>query len=218
VWVKFLDNGSTLNLTASLGLDLQVRAGLGGIEISPDGSMLSFNARQTAIAQYDTWVIPAPIGGAPVKLLQNLQGMRWSPDGKYLTAVQAQSTRGDRLIVANADGSNQREVVGPRGGRHLHWPAWSADGRYIYFIYTFDTWHTEPSEIFRVAAVGGEPEPVVQSVRRAIYPVPMPDGGLIYSGNPNSSDLGLWWRPPGGGNAQTSHDRCRRTHRAANGG
>jgi Tol biopolymer transport system component len=204
VWVKFLDNGSTLNLTATLGLDLQVRAGLGGIEIAPDGSRLSFAARQaptSPTAPYDTWVIPAPIGGAPVKLLQNLQGMRWSPDGKYLTAVQAGSTRGDRLVVALADGSNPRDVVSPRGGRHIHWPAWSADGRHIYFIYTYDTWHIEPSEIYRVAAEGGEVEPVVQSVRRAVYPVPTADPGLIYSGNPDTSELGLWWRPASGGRA-----------------
>jgi TolB protein len=199
VWVKFLDNGSTLNLTASLGLELQVRAGLGGVEISPDGSRLAFSARQTAAGPYDVWVVPAPIGGAPVKLLQDLQGVRWSPDSKMLAAVKAGSTRGDALIVANADGSNQRQVASPQGGRHIHWPAWSADGRYVYFIYTFDTWHTEPSEIFRVPAAGGALEPVIHSVRRAVYPVPTPDGGLIFSANPASSDLGLWWRPPSGG-------------------
>jgi serine/threonine protein kinase/Tol biopolymer transport system component len=202
VWVKFLDNGSTLNLTASLGLELQVRAGLGGVEISPDGSRLAFTARQTSSGQYDVWVVPAPIGGAPVKLLQEFQGMRWSPDGKALTAVKANSTRGDALIVANADGSSQRQVASPQGGRHIHWPAWSADGRYIYFIYAFDTWHTEPSEVFRVPAEGGALEPVIQSVRRAVYPVPMPDGALIFSANPASSDLGLWWRPRSGGSPQ----------------
>jgi Tol biopolymer transport system component len=35
-----------------------------------------------------------------------------------------------------------------------------------------------------------------------VYPVPMPDGGLIYSANPASSDLGLWWRPPSGGSSE----------------
>jgi Periplasmic component of the Tol biopolymer transport system len=35
-------------------------------------------------------------------------------------------------------------------------------------------------------------------VRRAIYPVPLPSGNLLFSGNPNSLDLGLWWqRNPG---------------------
>jgi Tol biopolymer transport system component len=84
------------------------------------------------------------------------------------------------------------------GGRHIHWPAWSHDGKYIYFIYTYDSWHAEPAETWRVPAEGGQPEPVVRSVRRAIYPVPLPGGDLLLSGNPNSLDLGLWWqRNPG---------------------
>jgi Tol biopolymer transport system component len=134
-------------------------------------------------------------------LLKNQQAMRWSPDGTFLATIVAGSTRGDTLIIGNADGSNQREVIPPRGGRHIHWPAWSPDSRFIYFIYTFDTWHTEPSEIYRVSVAGGEPEAVVQSVRRAVYPVPTA-GGLIYAANPNSTNLGLWWHPDSGGNAQ----------------
>jgi Tol biopolymer transport system component len=44
---------------------------------------------------------------------------------------------------------------------------------------------------------GGAAEPVVRTARRAVYPVPMPSGDLIFSGNPNSIDLGLWWRRAG---------------------
>jgi serine/threonine protein kinase len=194
VWVKFRDNGSTLNLTASLGLELQVRAGLGGIDIAPDGTRIAFAAREGAPVVYSTWIVSAPVGGPPVKLLQNLQAMRWSPDGKSLVAIQAGSTRGDAVIVANADGSGLHEIVQSRGGRHIHWPAWSADSRYIFFIYTYDTWHTEPSELYRVAATGGALEPVVQTVRRALYPAPMADGSMIYGANPDTTDLALWWR------------------------
>ena len=36
LWVKFLDSGSTINLTSSLNLDLSVSALIGGLSISPD--------------------------------------------------------------------------------------------------------------------------------------------------------------------------------------
>ena len=200
VWVKFLNSGATLNLTASLSLDLPVRAAIGGLSISPDGSLIAFGARtERQQPTFDTWVIPAPIGGVPRKLLQILQGMQWSPDGKRIVAIRPGSSRGDALVIANSDGTNQRDLIAPQGGRHIHWPAWSADGKYLYFIYTYATWQDEPSHIYRISAAGGTPEPAVQSVRRALFPIPLPGGDLAYSGNPDTIDLGLWWQPARGG-------------------
>jgi len=46
-------------------------------------------------------------------------------------------------------------------------------------------------------------EPVVQTLRRAVYPAPLPgNGGLLYAANPDSVDASLWWRPASGGTAQ----------------
>ncbi len=202
LWVKFLDSGSTANLTASLDLDLPSRGMLGGVDIAPDGSSIAFSARQTTSAslRLDTWVIPAPLGGVPRKVVQDLQAMRWSPDGTQLVGMRAGASAGDSLWIVDKDGGNLRQVIALRAGRHIHWPTWSRDGKYIYYIDTFITWHDEPSEIWRAPVGGGEPEPVLRSRRRAIYPAPMPEGrGLIFAANPSTVDLGLWWSPPGGG-------------------
>ena len=194
VWVKFLDGGSTINLTSSLDLDLSVRALIGGLAISPDGTMIAVASRAVpGQPAYDTWIIPAPAGGVPRKLLPALQAMEWSPDGRQIVCIRAASSRGDALIVADSDGGNQRELVPARGGRHVHWPAWSRDQKWIYFISSYDTWQTGQSEIYRVATTGGSDEPVVSTNRRAIYPAPMPGGGLIYAANPDAIDLSLWW-------------------------
>jgi serine/threonine protein kinase len=194
LWVKFLNSGSTINLTSSLNLDLSVRALIGGLSISPDGSTIAVASRTTpGLPGYDTWVIPAPGGGVPRKLLPSLQAMQWSPDGKKIVCVRAASSRGDALVLADGDGGNQRELVPAQGGRHLHWPAWSPDQRWIYFISSFDTWQTGQSEIYRVPAAGGNDEPVITTSRRAIYPAPFPGGGLIYAANPDAVDLSLWW-------------------------
>jgi Tol biopolymer transport system component len=201
VWVKVLQTGAVLNISSSLPLDVQARRGQGSVEIAPDGSVIAFTAREKGpSATYDTWIVPAPIGGAPRKLLSARTALRWSPDGTRLAAVSPGGGRGDGLIVANGDGTSQRDLVPAAGGRHLHSPAWSSDGRFVYFIYTDDSWNDEPSEIYRVSAEGGKPEPVVQTVRRAIFPALLADlGGLIYAANPDSVDLGLWWEPIGGG-------------------
>ena len=194
VWVKFLDSGSTINLTSSLNLDLSVRALIGGLSISPDGTMIAVSSRSVKdLPGYDTWTIPAPAGGVPRKLLPSLQAVQWSPDGKHIACIRAASSRGDALIVADSDGGNQRELVPARGGRHVHWPAWSSDQKWIYFISSYDTWQTGQSEMYRVSTSGGSDEPVVTTSRRAIYPAPVPGGGLIFAANPDAVDLSLWW-------------------------
>ena len=198
--VKFLENGSTLNLTRTFNMELPTRAGIGGISISPDGSLIAFSARpDPSFGSYDTWIVPGPVGGSPRKLLPTIGSVQWSPDGKQLTYTIAGSTGGDGLGVSSSDGTGQRVLVPREGGRHIHWPAWSRDGKYIYFIYTYDSWHGEPAETWRVAVAGGKPQPVVKTVRRAIYPAPLPSGDLLFAGNLDSLDLGLWWQPASGG-------------------
>jgi len=203
IWVKYLDSGATLNLTSSLDIHLPVRTNLGGLAISPDGKNLAFFAStDPAQPTYDTWVIPAPLGGLPHRLVQGTQGAQWSPDGKELAYIVPGSSLGDALIVAQADGSSPRELIHAAGGHHVHWPTWSPDGRSIYFIYTFQPFNTEQAEIYRVPASGGAIEPVVRTIRRAVYPVPLPGGDLVFAANPDTVDLGLWWQSARGGDPQ----------------
>ena len=120
-----------------------------------------------------------------------------------LVAVVAGGSSGDALMIADADGSNPRELSRKFGGMHKHWPAWSADGRYIYFNYSISTSNAEPSELYRVPVAGGDVEPVVATTRRAIFPVFLPGArGLVYAANPFGADLSLWWRPVAAGQAQ----------------
>jgi Tol biopolymer transport system component len=197
VWVKFVAGGEPANLTASTDLQVQVRSAIGGLEISPDGNGIAVQARTKGSNQppFDTWVIPAPLGGTPRRFVETSGALRWSPDGTRIVYVRPGESRGDAIVVADANGANARELVPARGGWHTHWPAWSADGQFIYFFQTIATWNGEPSEIVRVSASGGEPQIIVRTTRRALFPLPRPDGGLLYAANPDGVDLDLWWRP-----------------------
>ena len=199
VWVRFLGGSDPINLTASTTLEIQNRVDLGGLAISPDGSSIAFDAgatKGTPAPLFDAWVVPAPLGGAPRKIVELGRAVRWSPDGTRILFVRPGSSAGDALFTARSDGGSPKELVPLRGGMHIHWPAWSNDGRYIYFNYSISTANREPAEIYRVLADGGPIEPVVTSARRAVFPLPTPDGGgLIYAANPTGVDLALWWRP-----------------------
>jgi len=205
VWVKFLAGGEAANLTASAGIDVSATTGISGLDISPDGTRVAVMARtRGSSASFSTWEIPAPLPGVPRKLLDESQvGMRWAPDGRAITFIRAGAAAGDALWVADADGTNRREIVAARDGVHIHWTNWARDG-FIYFIRTITTIsNLDRAEIYRIDSRGGSAEPVVSTLRRAMYPVPMPDGlGLIYSASPQGVDLGLWWRLLQGGEAQ----------------
>ena len=72
-----------------------------------------------------------------------------------------------------------------------------SDGHYIYFNYShFDREPGTSGDPSRPRRQEDRSSPLSTSARRAIFPLPTPDGqGLIYAANPTGVDLALWWRP-----------------------
>jgi serine/threonine protein kinase len=196
VWVKSLAGGEPTNLTATSGLDISGSAGVGGLEVSPDGNRIAVAARvRGSTTAFATYEIPAPFAGAPRALLDpGFVAMRWSPDGTRMTFIRAGATAGDEIWVADADGTNRREIVPASGGTHMHWLSWAHDGFIYYIRPVMAGFNLAQTEIYRVAASGGTPEPVVTTLRRAMFPLLLPGGGLIYSADTTGVDLGMWWR------------------------
>jgi Tol biopolymer transport system component len=202
VWVQFVSGGEPVNLTAASGLDLATTTGISGLEVSPDGTRVAVMAKTHGSAgAFSTWEIPAPLPGVPRKLLDDgFMGMRWSPDGKRATFIRAGPSEGDALWVGDGDGTNRREIIPAAGGLHIHWPAWGADG-FIYFQRSTHAGNLDRAQIYRVRGDGSGLEPAVRTLRRAMFPLPLADGGLIYAADQTSADLGLWERPARGGDA-----------------
>jgi len=195
VWVKFLTGGDPVNLTANAGLAIQAVDYINGLEVSPDGTQIAFQAQDPAQTG-SVWVIPAPLGGVPRRALPlGSAGLRWSPDGGRIAYVKSGASLGDALIVADADGQNEREIAKRQGARHIHWVRWSPDGRFIYFNHGPQNFNIEPTEIWRVASAGGPIEPVISTTRRAGFPILSPDGrSLFYAANPDSVEMSVWRR------------------------
>ena len=184
VWVKFIAGGDPANLTATANIEVQAADAISGLDVSPDGTQIAF------LAQGSAWVIPAPLGGVPRRVLTSGTALHWSPDGKRILFVGTGGPLGDMLIVADADGQNEQIVAKREGAQHLHWPRWSADGRFIYFNHGPQNFNIEPTEIFRVAATGGAIERVVGTARRAAFPFLSADGrGLILCSQPRQRRL-----------------------------
>jgi Tol biopolymer transport system component len=148
---------------------------------------------------FATYEIPAPLPGAPRALLDaGFLGMRWSRDGSRMAFIKAGSTAGDAIWVADGDGTNTRELVPASGGVHMHWLAWAPDGLLYYMQPASTGFNLQQTDIYRVDPDGGTPEPVVTTLKRAMFPLPLADGELLYSADTTSTQLGLFRRSASG--------------------
>ena len=146
--------------------------------------------------QYDTWVVPGPAGGSPRKLLGGIGSVQWSPDGKLLTYTLAGGTAATGSACRRATARVRAMLVAREGGRHIHWPAWSRDGKlHLLHLHLRRLARRASGDLSRVPSAGGSPEPVVESARRAIYPAPLPvEAVCCLPAIRSSLDLGLWWQ------------------------
>lgn len=104
-----------------------------GATFSPDGVYVYYNTRprNNTIGALNRVEV---LGGLPVKLIVDVDGpISFSPDGKELAFVRGSSTGERALVLANADGSGERNLA-TRTGYHafsFNGPAWSPDGKSI---------------------------------------------------------------------------------------
>ena len=100
----------------------------------------------------------------------------WSADGgRYVYHTRDD---GDPIIVADRNGVNPRRIAIDQADVHQHYPVWSLDGKWIYFVkgvqatYQWDLW--------RVAADGGDPERLTQHESDVRYPAPIDLRTILY--------------------------------------
>jgi dipeptidyl aminopeptidase/acylaminoacyl peptidase len=127
---------------------------------SPDGTRLAFTTNPTPRADdnalTDIWVIPAA-GGTAKKLVENAgpdYAPRWSPDGTQIAYVTSAGfdVRQVQLAVIPAAGGAAR-MVAPQFLHQPSAPAWSPDGRTLYFGAGVRT----TTQLFAVPSAGGAP-------------------------------------------------------------
>ena len=101
----------------------------------PDGNRLLINVQQIQAAQILTnlEVFDTSTGARSV-LIENALLPALSPDGTRIAYVRMDEQYIQTLYVANADGSDEREVIGPEQGMgSISSPRFSPDGRFLIF-------------------------------------------------------------------------------------
>lgn len=114
-----------------------------------------------------------PLSGSP----SNAHDIDISPDGKWVVFLNRQPIEGRRMIrIIPTSGGDPREVYSfEQEGSQIMTPAWSADGRYIYFSKVQQA-SGAMMDLYRVSVDGGEAQKIDLTMARFRHFSVHPDG------------------------------------------
>src|SRR5262245_43926941 len=148
LWVGQIGAGRFNNLTNGQIPDMrnpEVRS----VAFSPDGSLISFWVR--APDKTTVWAVPT-MGGNTRPYLDGPE-LDWSPDGSRM--AYHTSADGDPIFVTEPNEKVGKQIYVADRGVHNHFPLWSTDGAFIYFVHGFPP---DEMDIWRIPSTGGSPE------------------------------------------------------------
>jgi len=113
----------------------------GDLAFSPDGSYIYFRKVIVGGGQVDLFRVPV-LGGPPQILVKDIDSnSAFSPGGGLIAFVRANPEISIyRLIVANADGTEEKIIASRPYSRYPYAVAWSSDGKRIFGIEQSGAW------------------------------------------------------------------------------
>jgi len=178
VWLSELGTGLYRNLTRGQAPEV-VNPSVRTLGFSPDSALVAIWTRRPDGSQPgDINILAAPTRGGPLApYLRGVAEFDWSHKGMRL--VYHTTAPGDPLFVrdpASAAGAGRMIYTGPPGV-HCHFPVWSADDDYIYFMRGVppDDW-----DLWRIRPTGQDVEQLTSQHLRLSYPVVLDRHTLAY--------------------------------------
>jgi len=188
VWVTQVGSGEFHNLTHGSAPDI-ANPSIRTLAFSPDGSLVTYWLRkqnQAGKGDISVWAVPT-LGGEPRPYLEGVAEFDWSHNGARL--AYRTPGPGDPLFISDGGlRSENRPIFTAPAGLHAHFPLWSPDATFIYFV------QGEPPDkldIWRIRPDGGAPERITSHNARVTYPVFLNRRTLVYlASDPDGS--GPW--------------------------
>jgi eukaryotic-like serine/threonine-protein kinase len=169
-WVGQIGADSFSNLTNGRAPELRLHDAP-NVGFTPDGSLVMLWIRLTDPAsgvQSSGWTVPT-IGGQLSPYMDrygpNVAEVDWSPDGGQL--AYHTGSAGDPMFVHDLEQRTARQILVSNPGVHNHFPVWSPDGAFIYFVRGFPP---DQMDVWRIRADGGTPERLTFTTRGSCFP------------------------------------------------
>jgi Tol biopolymer transport system component len=179
VWVSNVGSGTYRDLTHGDVRDV-VNPLIRVLGFSADSSLVTiWNRRADGSQPGDVSILAVPTTGGPLRpYLREAGEFDWSSDGKQL--VYHTTAPGDPLFVresGNLDDHGDRRIYVAPAGVHCHFPVWSLDDNFIYFVRGVppDDW-----DIWRIRPSGAGLERITMQNARISYPVMLDRRTLMY--------------------------------------
>jgi Tol biopolymer transport system component/predicted Ser/Thr protein kinase len=166
-----IGTGRFLNLTQ--GREPNMRFVVRVLGFSSDGSEVWLHDADTSTP---VRIMPLMGGQPQVFLGARSINVAWSHDGARM--VYHTSHPGDPLFVADRSGANARQIWVDQPDIHHHFPAWSPDGRWIYFAGGRPS--VNEMDVWRISSSGGTPQRLTQHNSFVAYPTPIDQQTVLY--------------------------------------
>jgi Tol biopolymer transport system component len=177
VWVTQIGAGQSYNLTRGRVREL-VNPSVRTLGFSPDGAFVTLWARGVEgsnASDISIWAVPT-LGGQPRPYLEGVAEFDWSNDGSRL--VYHTPGPGDPMFVKESGQQNAgRPIFAAAAGLHGHFPIWSPDGAFIYFVLGS---LPDAMDIWRISPAGGRAERITHHNSRVTHPVLLNQRTLMY--------------------------------------
>jgi len=188
VWLTQVGSGQFHNLTRGSAPEL-VNPSVRSLGFTPDGSLVTFWARKQSgsnTGDISVWAVPT-LGGSPKLYLEGVAEYDWSRDGSRL--AYHTPGPGDPLFVTNGiRRPEDRPIFTAPAGLHSHFPLWSPDTAFIYFVQGS---LPDKLDIWRITPGGGTPERITAHSGRVTHPVLLDRRTLLYLAS-DSDGSGPW--------------------------
>jgi Tol biopolymer transport system component len=176
VWVTQIGTGQSYNLTRKAVAEL-TNPSVRTLGFSPDGALVTFWTRSgTDSSNRSTINIrSAPVLGGPSRpYLEGVAEFDWSADGTRL--VYHTPGPGDPMFVRDP-GQEPKQIFSAPAGLHGHFPVWSPDDAFIYFVQGSVP---DRMDIWRIPPNGGTPQRITHHDSRVSHPVFLGPRTLLY--------------------------------------
>jgi len=177
VWVTQIGTGQFQNLTRGAAPEI-VNPSVRALGFSPDGALVTFWARgRGGSSQPDigVWAVPL-LGGQPRPYLDGVAEFDWSSDGARLAFHTPEP--GDPMFVRDSSPSSEaRPIFSAPAGLHAHFPVWSPDRAFLYFV---EGELPDRLDLWRIPAGGGTPERITHHDALVSHPVFVDGRTLLY--------------------------------------